>query len=57
MTPTDAKTYEDELRVNVLLRGADAVKLKQLAAKARVKPGQLAKSLLGEALDKAEASA
>lgn len=57
MTPTDAKTHEDELRVNVLLRGADAVKLKQLAAKARVKPGQLAKSLLGEALDKAEASA
>lgn len=57
MTPTDAKTHEEELRLNFYLKGEDAAKLKRLAAKARTRPGQFAKTLLGAALDKAEAEA
>lgn len=51
MTPTDA-TSEDEVRLNICLRGGDATKLKELAKKSRTKPGQFAKSLLGAALDR-----
>lgn len=49
MTPNDAK---DEVRINICLRGKDATKLKSLSNKARMRPGQFAKTLIGEALDR-----
>lgn len=49
MTPNDAK---DEIRINISLRGKDAVMLRKLSDKARMRPGQFAKTLIGAALDR-----
>lgn len=44
-------------RVNVVLEGEHAAKLRRLAAQTHVSPGTLARSLLSRALDEAEPSA